>query len=301
MRRISRFLLFVMFITIIGSLMGCTALLQQEGAYIISAKTAIKLLENNNVILIDAQKLDAFEKQHIKGAINISRKDIVINKPVPNMLLGKKAFENLMRENGISKNSVLIIYDNNKNMDASRLWWTLKVYGHQDTKVVSGGLKALIKAGAKIESGSETIKQTTSYTADELDTSLIATTEDVLKQVNRPRKNVKIIDVRSETEWAEGIIPGAILINFEKNNNENGTFKSVQNIKLKYRDLNVREDDTVILYCKSSIRAAQTLLALYNAGYSNVKLYDGAWLEWTLDENRPIEMPDSISTSGEGG
>lgn len=301
MKRVSRFLLFVIFVLIIGSLMGCTAVLQQEGPYIISAKTVIKLLENDNVILIDAQNLDAFEKQHIKGAINISRKDIVINKPVPNMLLEKESFEKLMSENGILKNSVLVIYDNNKNMDASRLWWTLKVYGHEDVKVVSGGLRALIKAGAKIESGSETIKQTTSYTADELDTSLIATTEDVLKQVNRPRKNVKIIDVRSEDEWAEGIIPGAILINFEKNNNENGTFKSVQNIKLKYRDLDVREEDTVILYCKSSIRAAQTLLALYNAGYSNVKLYDGAWLEWTLDENRPIEMPDSISTSGEGG
>ncbi|PHS35088.1 MAG: rhodanese [Alkaliphilus sp.] len=297
----SKILLISMLVLLISSLLGCTAALQQEGPYIISARSAIKLMDANNVVVVDAQNLDAFSKQQVEGAVNISRSDIVISEPVSNMLLGKEAFEQLMKANGISNESILVIYDNNDNMDAARLWWTLKAYGHENMKVVSGGIVALENEGVNIGSGNENITQTPTYSAEPLDESLIATTNDVLKQVNRPREDVKIVDTRSVDEYVAGTIPGSILVNYIGNNNEDGTFKSVQNIKLMYRDLDIREEDTVILFCKSSIRGAQTLLALYNAGYTNVKLYDGAWLEWTLDENRPIDAPEGVAPADAGG
>ncbi|MGV8145895.1 MAG: sulfurtransferase [Alkaliphilus sp.] len=301
MKRFFKIVLISMLVLLLASLLGCTAALQQEGPYIVSAKSAIKLMDDNNVIVVDAQNLDAFRKQQVQGAVNISRSDVVISEPVSNMLLGKEAFEQLMEANGISNESILIIYDDNGNMDAARLWWTLKVYGHENMKVVSGGIVALEDAGADIGSGNENITKTASYSANALDTSLIATTNDVLKQVNRPREDVKIIDTRSVDEYTSGTIPGSIFVNYIGNNNEDGTFKSVQNIKLMYRDLDIREEDTIILYCKSSIRGAQTLLALYNAGYTNVKLYDGAWLEWTLDESRPVDAPEGVAPDAGDG
>lgn len=290
-----------MFVLLISSLLGCTAALQQEGPYIISARSAIKLMDDNSVVLVDAQNLDEFSKKHVEGAINISRADIVISEPVPNMLLNKEAFAQIMGENGISNEAVVLIYDNNNNMDAARLWWTLKVYGHENIKVVSGGLVALEDAGVNTSSGDEVIAKNVSYTVAAFESTLIATTNDVLKQVNRPREDVKIVDTRSVDEYIAGTIPGSILANYIDNNNEDGTFKSVQNIKLMYRDLDIREEDTVILFCKSSIRGAQTLLALYNAGYTNVKLYDGAMLEWTLDESRPVDAPEGVAPADAGG
>jgi len=250
MKHISKILLISMLVLLISSLLGCTAALQQEGPYIISARSAIKLMDANNVVVVDAQNLDAFSKQQVEGAVNISRSDIVISEPVSNMLLGKEAFEQLMKANGISNESILVIYDNNDNMDAARLWWTLKAYGHENMKVVSGGIVALENEGVNIGSGNENITQTPTYSAEPLDESLIATTNDVLKQVNRPREDVKIVDTRSVDEYVAGTIPGSILVNYIGNNNEDGTFKSVQNIKLMYRDLDIREEDTVILFCK---------------------------------------------------
>lgn len=301
MKCITKILLISMFVLLISSLLGCTAALQQEGPYIISARSAIKLMDDNSVVLVDAQNLDEFSKKHVEGAISISRADIVISEPVPNMLLNKEAFAQIMGENGISNEAVVLIYDNNNNMDAARLWWTLKVYGHENIKVVSGGLVALEDAGVNTSSGDEVIAKNVSYTAAAFEATLIATTNDVLKQVNRPREDVKIVDTRSVDEYVAGTIPGSILVNYIGNNNEDGTFKSVQNIKLMYRDLDIREEDTVILFCKSSIRGAQTLLALYNAGYTNVKLYDGAMLEWTLDESRPVDAPEAVAPADAGG
>ncbi len=302
MKYISKFLIISMFVLLISSLIGCTAALQQEGPYIISARSAIKLMDGNNVVVVDVQNLDAFSKRHIEGAVNISRSDIVISEPVSNMLLGKEAFEQLMKANGISNESILVIYDNNESMDAARLWWTLKIYGHENIKVVSGGFSALERAGANIGSGSENISLVSIYSAKPLDTSLLATTNDVVKQVNRPRENVKLVDTRSAGEFTGGTIPGSILVNYVGNTNEDGTFKSVQNIKLMYRDHDVREEDTIILFCVSSVsRSVQTLLSLHNAGFENARLYDGALLEWTLDGSRPIEAQKLTAPADAGG
>ena len=301
MKCITKILLISMFVLLISSLLGCTAAFQQEGPYIISAKSAIKLMDDNSVVLVDAQNPDEFSKKHVEGAINISRADIVISEPVRNELINKEAFAQIMGENGISNEAVVLIYDNNNNIDAARLWWTLKGYGHENVKVVSGGLVALEDAGVNTSSGDEVIAKNVSYTADAFEATLIATTNDVLNQVNRPREDVKIVDTRSVDEYIAGTIPGSILANYIDNNNEDGTFKSVQNIKLMYRDLDIREEDTVILFCRSGIRATQTLLALYNAGYTNVKLYDGSMLEWTLDESRPVDAPEGVAPADAGG
>ena len=81
-------------------------------------------------------------------------------------------------------------------------------------------------------------------------------------------------------------------MDFTKNNFDDGTYRPVQHIRIRYLEQNVDYDDTVIMFCKTSIRGAQTYLALYNAGYRDLKLYDGAWVEWSANPANPIYKPE---------
>ncbi len=159
--------------------------------------------------------------------------------------------------------------------------------------MVSGGLNALKKRGLEVTTTAAQ-PQKADFTAKAADTSLTADLAAVLSQVNTPDEDTVLIDTRTKDEFNMGTIPGSIHLNYEGNNYSDGTIRSVQDIKLRYKDAGILPEDTIILYCKSSIRGAQTFLALYNAGYRNLKLYDGAWLEWTLDPDRPVQLPETI-------
>lgn len=262
----------------------------EQGQDIISAEKAMELLNEDGVVLVDAQKSSDYKKGHLKGAINISRGDIVVLGPFPNMLAPKEKIEKVLGKSGITNDTMVVIYDNNSNMDSARLWWTLKVYGHEKMKVVSGGLQALLQAGAQQVTDVPEVTPV-KYTAGDKNTELIATLEDVKKQVDDPDENVVLLDTRSQAEYDNGTIPSSILIDFHNNNYKDGTYRSIQDIHIIYREAGIDPDKTVIMFCKTSIRAAQTFLALHNAGYRKLKLYDGAWIEWSSDTSLPVQLP----------
>ena len=133
---------------ILGSLLSCgsNGSAAETGTEIIDAKAAVQLIADG-AVLVDAQKASDYAKAHVEGAVNISRADIVINTPVPNMLAPAGQIEEVLGSRGISNDSLVVIYDSNKNMDSARLWWTMKLYGHEKVQVVSGGLNALVRAG----------------------------------------------------------------------------------------------------------------------------------------------------------
>ncbi len=274
---------------------GCEADINfsgEEGKDIITAKKALNIINEENVVVVDAQKSGDYKKQHLKEAVNIARNDITTFGPFPNMLASASKIEETLGENGISNNTKVIIYDNNNNMDAARLWWTMLVYGHDTAKmkVVSGGLTALKKNEANITSGKNEV-EAVEYNASEKNSNLIATKKEVLTEVNNPSEDTVLLDVRTNEEVSEGIIPSAVHINYVNNNKDNGEYYPVNYIQRYYPDNGVNPDQTVIMYCKTSIRAAETFLALHNAGFRNLKIYDGAWIEWSSDSSLPVGMP----------
>jgi thiosulfate/3-mercaptopyruvate sulfurtransferase len=260
---------------------GCsTANAADEGHYIIEAKDLKDYMNKQGVVIVDMQKPEEYAKGHLAGAVNIPMANIVISVPVPNMLAPKEQIEAVLGAKGIGNDTTILIYDNNNNMEAARLWWTLQVYGHENAKVISGGIKAI--NAAKLETNTEIPSvASVKYTAKDKNTDIIATIDEVKAQVNQPQKNIVILDTRSAEENAEGTIPGSTLINYMENNYNDGTYKSVQDIKILYLENGIKPEKQVIMYCKTSVRAAQTYLAMYNAGYRNLKVYDGAWLEWS--------------------
>jgi thiosulfate/3-mercaptopyruvate sulfurtransferase len=272
---------------------GCSGDYAETGTIIVDAKEAVKLIASGDVVLVDAQSSSAYEKEHMTGAVNIARADIVKSDPVVNVLADQAVIEEAFGSRGISNDSAVLIYDDNNNMDAARLWWTMLVYGHDQVKVVSGGLNALTAAGLTVTTAVPAVTPAV-FKASAKDTSLIATVDEVLSQVNDPADGVCFIDTRTTEEFEAGTIPTSIHLDYAGNNYGDGTFRKVQDIQIRYKEAGINPEDTAIMYCKTSIRGAQTFLALYNAGYRNLKLYDGAWVEWIKDANRPIQMPEAL-------
>jgi thiosulfate/3-mercaptopyruvate sulfurtransferase len=206
------------------------------------------------------------------------------------MVGDKDQIEKVLGENGIDNGVQIIVYDDNNHMDAARFWWTLKAYGNEQVKVVNGGLKALEASGLNTTNEVPNVEKA-SYEAGEFDETMIATVDTVIEQLNYPDPDTCLIDTRTIEEYEEGTIPSSIHINYVENQYSDGTYKSAQDIAIMYMDKGIQKDGTVIMYCKTSIRGAQTYLALANAGYENLKLYDGAWIEWSSDKALPVQMP----------
>lgn len=270
----------------------------ESDTLIVSAKDAVKLLDKG-YILVDAQKASSYAKGHIETAVNIERKAIMISDPVPNTLATADIVAKAAANAGFTEKADLIIYDDNKNMDASRLYWTLKIWGHKgDIVIVSGGFYSLMDAGLNETKDVSDVSPAT-YNTDSLDKSMLEKKGTIWGMIDDPDDNFVLIDVRSNEEYAEGTIPGAIHINHEDNlfvNDDKGsTFRPVSHNRILYKELGITPESEIVMFCKSSVRAANTYVALYNAGYRNLKIYDGAWLEWEA-ANLPIFIPE---TSGE--
>ncbi|MBI9102835.1 MAG: sulfurtransferase [Spirochaetales bacterium] len=263
----------------------------ETGSLIISADEALSMAEESGWLMLDAQKKTSFEKEHLSGAVNIERAEITVKTPVPNSLAPGNLIAEVAGNAGLTAESNVIIYDDNNNMDSGRLAWTLMIYGHNgQIKIVSGGLAALKNEGAEIVAGAMSASKA-SYTTGPPNPDMITGKNEILNWLNNPSENIVILDVRSDEEYNNGTIPGAVHIDYLENNFNDGTYKSIQHIKIMYKEAGIMPEDTVIMFCKSSIRAAQTYAALYNAGYRNLRIYDGAWLEWSADSNLPVFKP----------
>jgi len=262
------------------------------GTEIVEASEVSALLEQSDAVLVDTRSMPEYNETHIDGAVNVSRADIVVMQPYPDLVAPAEKIEGNLGRRGISNDTLVIAYDDNNNMDAARLWWTLKAYGHDEVKVVSGGLNALQEAGFAMSSTAPEVTEA-NFTAEPLNEDMLVAAPEIRESLDEPRSDVVLVDVRSEEEHLQGHIPGSIHINYEGNNFSDGTFRPVNHIRINYIQEGIDYEKEVWLYCRTSIRGAQTYLTLYNAGYRNLRLYDGAWLAWSANPINPVFVPDT--------
>lgn len=255
-------------------------------------------MNNSDVIVIDARSQEDYEKGHLEGAICLNTDSLTVSEPIKGMLAPKEQVEKVLSEKGISNDSTLYIYDNSGGVYSGRVWWVLKVYGHDNVKVINNGQRGLELA--KLPMSLEVPELSpTEYVAKEANSDMIATMDYVKTVAENEDSKEKIIDVRSKAEYEEGAIPNAVLYPHTKNLYTDGTFKSARDTFLFYKDLGLDKDDTIILYCKSSFRATQTALLLDEAGFKNVKVYDGAWLEWSAGDMPTEKEEKTVPDSGD--
>ncbi|HEV7620319.1 MAG TPA: sulfurtransferase [Flavisolibacter sp.] len=256
-------------------------------------------LKFNQYILIDARSgpgiIEKYKELHLKGAIHVDL-DTDLSSITGNAAKGGRhplpdiaAFSKLLSKLGITKESVVFIYDDKSGINAaSRFWWMLKNAGHANVSVIDGGMDAAIKAGFQLSTGEEKNNPAEPYPVTDWSHSKIPITE-VEKVLSNPE--YIIIDVR-EAKRYEGItepidkiaghIPGAVNIPLSENLNADGTFKSSDELFEKYKNIIAnRNPDHVIVHCGSGVTACHTLLAMEHAGIHGPKLFVGSWSEWS--------------------
>ena len=273
-------------------LTGCTSTSYEGSQNIVEGSEVAELYLSGNVKVIDARALEDYKKGHLKGAISLTPGDLSVDDPVKGLIASRQAVENVLSNKGVKNDDILYIYDNNSGVYSSRLWWSLKIYGHENVKVINNGAKALEKQGLEMTVDIPEFEKT-NYKAKDLNENMIATFEDVKNQVENQDENTFIIDARSLAEYEEGYISGALLFPHTDNLYNDGTFKSKRDIYLNYNDLGIERSDEIIVYCKTSFRAAQTMLLLEESGFENVKIYDGAWSEW-VNSSMPTEVKEEL-------
>lgn len=243
----------------------------------------------------------AYDQGHIPGAVGWNWTtqlcDTLVRDVVP-----KNKLEELLGNSGIDNDTTIVLYGDNNNWFAAWAFWQLKLYGHRDVRIMDGGRKKWLAEGRELGTGApEAAKKT--YTAKDPDNSIRA----FLSEVQEAVKNHKasLVDVRSPAEFTGeilappglpetcqrgGHIPGAQSMPWGKLANEDGTFKSVAEIKTLYESVGVTGDKPVIAYCRIGERSSHSWFALkYLLEYDNVKNYDGSWTEWGNLVGAPVE------------
>lgn len=285
-------LLFLVAVLVMGAFAGCAAETSyKEATNFAEASEVAALMGQDNVVVVDARYAEDYEKGHLEGSVNLNPKEkLMISEPVKGMIPSKEMVEEVLGANGISETDTVLIYGNHGGIYAARVWWTLKTYGHEDVRIINGGESAIVQAGLPLTTAAVTPEAKT-YTAKELDADRYATKEEVEALIASEEENCVILDTRSAAEYSEGFITNAVLYPHTKNYYADGTFKNVQAISLDYKDIGIEKDTLVVAYCKSSVRATLTAALLEEAGFKKVKIYDGAWLEWSA--TGVVEKPEA--------
>jgi thiosulfate/3-mercaptopyruvate sulfurtransferase len=243
----------------------------------------------------------AYEEGHIPGAIAWNWTTELCD-TVQRDIIPKDAFEQLMMGSGVGNDTQVILYGDNNNWFAAWALWQMKIYGHQDVRLMNGGRKKWVAEGRELTKQVPEITQT-AYKAQTPDLSLRAFLPEV--QQAMANKAAALVDVRSPKEYTGeilappglpetcqrgGHIPGAKSIPWGEACNEDGTFKSANELQALYQGRGITADRPVVAYCRIGERSSHTWFVLkYLLGYPNVKNYDGSWTEWGNLVRAPVE------------
>jgi thiosulfate/3-mercaptopyruvate sulfurtransferase len=243
----------------------------------------------------------AYDLGHIPGAIAWSWTTQLCD-TVRRDILPKDQFEALMSKSGIKPETTIVLYGDSNNWFAAWAFWQLKIYGHKDVRILNGGRKKWLSEGRELTQEVPSYPPT-QYTARAADLSLRA----FLPQVQEAERNHSawLVDVRSPQEFTGeilappglpetcqrgGHIPGARSIPWGKACNDNGTFKSFEELQQLYAAEGVNGSRPTIAYCRIGERSSHTWFVLkYLLGFPNVVNYDGSWTEWGNLVGAPVE------------
>ena len=271
---------------------------------LVSAEWAEKNLGAPGVVFVEVDEdTSAYDTGHIAGAVKLDwRTDL--QDQVRRDFVNKTQFEALLSDRGIANDDTVILYGGNNNWFAAYAYWYFKLYGHGDVKLLDGGRKKWeLDARPLVTDAVERPK--TQYVAQEPDTSIRAFRDEVVDAIGT--KN--LVDVRSPDEFAgrllapahlpqeqaqrAGHIPTAISVPWSKAANEDGTFKSDDELRKIYADAGLDDGKETIAYCRIGERSSHSWFVLQELlGHRNVKNYDGSWTEYGSLVGVPVALGD---------
>jgi thiosulfate/3-mercaptopyruvate sulfurtransferase len=260
-------------------------------------------LNDPNVVVAEVdENPDVYDEGHIRGAVKLHwREDL--QDPVERDLVEKDDFERLMSSRGIGNDTTLVLYGDRNNWFAAYAYWYVKIYGHEDARILDGGRQKWIDEQRELTIDEPTVEAAT-YAAQERDESIRTYRDAVRKTIGADGQ--ALVDVRSPQEFSGdlvappgyeqegaqrgGHIPSAESIPWAQAVRDDGTFKSAADLRELYTARGVTEEKSVTAYCRIGERSAHTWFVLRELlGYEDVKNYDGSWTEWGNLVEVPIE------------
>lgn len=252
-------------------------------------------LNDRDLRIIDMRNsAEEYAAGHISGAIYLSVNQI-------RLALRESGFamppdyeiEERLGQLGITKETMVVAYDDQGGLNASRLFFSLEYAGHQRAALLNGGIG---KWRAEERALSTIVPQVsrTIYRIDS-ETQRVASADWIV--ANLGRSNVALVDARSPAEFRGedlrakrgGHIPGAVNIEWTQNLTGDKTFKSADELSALYQRAGITKDKTIVAYCQTMHRGALTYFTLRLLGYADVRGYDRSWSEWGNDQTLPVQ------------
>jgi thiosulfate/3-mercaptopyruvate sulfurtransferase len=275
---------------------------------LVTADWAEQNLDTPGVVFVEVDEdTTAYDGGHIRGAIKLNWKTD-LQDPVRRDFVNKAQFEQLLSSRGIGNDDTVVLYGGNNNWFAAYAYWYFKLYGHGDVKLLDGGRKKWELDGRELVKDLPE-RAATSYTAKDQDLTLRAFHAEVVDSIGTKA----LIDVRSPDEYAgrllapahlpqesaqrPGHVPTAANVPWSKAANEDGTFKSEDDLRQIYTEAGLDLDKPIIAYCRIGERSSHTWFALHELlDRPDVKNYDGSWTEYGSLVGVPIAVGDAPGT-----
>ena len=251
------------------------------------------VLESNEDILL-------YDVGHVPRAVKIDW-HTELNDSVMRDYLNGEQFAALMAKKGVSRDDTVVIYGDKSNWWATYALWVFTLFGHEDVRILNGGRDLWIAEGRELTKELPSVTPTDYPVIERNDEAIRAFKDDVLDHLGKP-----LVDVRSPEEYSGerthmpaypeegalrgGHIPTAVSVPWAQAANEDGTFKSLNDLRALYRDEHgITGQEDVIAYCRIGERSSHTWFVLkYLMGIDNVRNYDGSWTEWGSAVRVPI-------------
>ena len=268
---------------------------------LVSTQWLAENLNTPGVVVVESDEdILLYDTGHIPGSVKIDW-HTELNDPVVRDYLTGEQFAELMSKKGISRDDTVVFYGDKSNWWATYALWVFSLFGHPDVRIVNGGRDKWIAEGRELTKEVPTPAPTDYPVIERDDSTLRAFKEDVLEHLGKP-----LVDVRSPEEYSGerthmpaypeegalrgGHIPTAASVPWSKAANDDGTFKSLDELQKMYRDDHgITGEVPVIAYCRIGERSSHTWFVLRHLmGIEDVRNYDGSWTEWGSAVRVPI-------------
>jgi thiosulfate/3-mercaptopyruvate sulfurtransferase len=261
-------------------------------------------LQNENVRIIEVDEdTAAYESGHIPGALAWNW-NTDLHVPVGRDYVDQEGLSRLLREAGVGPDTTVVLYGGNNNWFAAYAYWLLRYLGYGNVRLLNGGRKKWELESRPVTSDVPSYGQTDLMLEAPINSDFRAFRDYVLDRVREG--NAAFVDVRSPEEYrgeklapdhlpqeqaqVPGHIPGAANITWSKAANDDGSFRSAEELEELYANEGITSDNEVIAYCRIGERSSHTWFVLHELlGFENVKNYDGSWTEYGSLVGAPVE------------